>query len=178
MCESPSHLAIAANRPRLDFALHDHVAKAWRGDQFNNWSAGLMAPGERTGARAKGADSEAVTDDKELGIVPMNCARLVVDDGGEAYRPGAARRLDAQLHTAESIRIALSASAECAMVNESGTHFGEGEDRGGLTAAPPCRANAQATWEVADATLRLAGSGWDGGTRTVVHPTILGATYA
>ena len=64
------------------------------------------------------------------------------------------------------------------MVHEGGAHFGEGEDRGGLAAAPPGGANAQAAWEVADATLRLAGSGWDGGARTVVHPTILGATYA
>ena len=178
MCESPAHLAVAANRPGLNFALHDHVTKAWRGDQFNNGSAGLMAPGECTGARAKRVDSEAVADDKELGIVPMNCARLVVDNGGESDRPGAAWRLHAQLHAAESIGITFGAGAECAMVHKGGANFGEGEDRGGLAAAPPGGANAQAAWEVADATLRLAGSGWDGGTRTVVHPTILGATYA
>ena len=137
-----------------------------------------MAPGECTGSRTKRVDGEAVADDKELCIIPMNCARLVVDNGGESDRPGAARCLHTQLHAAESIRVTLRASTECAMVHESGTYFGEGEDRGGLTAAPPGRANAQAAWEVADATLRLAGSGWDGGARTVVHPTILGATYA
>ena len=137
-----------------------------------------MAPGECAGARAEGIHSEAVPDDKELRIVPVDRARLVVDGGGEANRPGAARRLDAQLHTTESIWIALGASAEYAVVNEGGADFREGEDRGGLAAAPPGGANAQAAREVADATLRLAGSGWDRGARTFVHPAILGATYA
>jgi hypothetical protein len=105
-------------------------------------------------------------------------ARLVIDHSREANRPGAARRLDAQLHTTESIWIALGASAEYAVVNEGCANFGEGEDRGGLPAAPPGGANAQTTWEVADATLWLAGSAWDRGACTFVHPAILGATYA
>ena len=137
-----------------------------------------MTPGECTGARAEGVDGEAVADDKELGVVPMDCARLVVDDGGESYRPGAARRLNAQLHATESIGITLGACAECAMVHEGCANLREGEDCGGLAAAPPGGANTQAAREVADATLRLAGSGWDGGARTFVHPAILGATYA
>ena len=137
-----------------------------------------MAPGERAGARAEGVDGEAVPDHKELGVVPVDCAWLVVDDGGESYRPSAARRLNAKLHAAESIRVTLGAGAECAMVHEGGADFREGEDRGSLAAAPPGSANAQAAREVADATLRLAGSGWDGGARTFVHPAILGATYA
>ena len=137
-----------------------------------------MAPGKRAGARTEGVDREAVSDDKELSIVPVDRARFVVDGGGESYRPCAARRLDAELHAAESIGVALSASAECAVVNEGCADFREGEDCGRLTAAPPVGANAQAAREVADATLRLAGSGWDGGAGTFVHPTILGATYA
>jgi hypothetical protein len=64
------------------------------------------------------------------------------------------------------------------MVHEGGADFGEGEDCGGLAAAPPGRTNAQAAREVADATLRLAGSTWNRGVRTFVHPAILGATYA
>ncbi len=176
--ESPPYLAVATNRPGLNFTLHNDVTEAWRCNQLNNRGAGLMAPGERTGSRTKRVDSESVADDKELGIVPMNCTRLVVDNGGEAYRPGAAWRLHAQLHAAESIGVTLSTSAECAMVNEGGAHFGEGEDCGGLAATPPGGANAQTAGEVADATLRLACSCWDGGARTFVHPAILGATYA
>ena len=137
-----------------------------------------MAPGDRTSARAKGVDGEAVANDKELRVIPVDRAWLVIDDSGEAHRPSATRCLDAQLHAAEPIGIALRASAECAMVHKGGADFGEGEDRSSLAAAPPGGANAQAAREVADATLRLAGSAWDGGARTFVHPSILGAAYA
>ena len=178
MCQSPAHLAIAANRPCLNFALHDHMPETWRCNQLDNGGTGLVAPGKRPGARTKGVDGETVANDKELCVIPVDRTRLVIDDGGEAYRPSAARRLNAELHAAESIGVALSASAECAVVNEGCANFGEGEDRGGLPAAPPGGANAQAAREVADATLRLAGSTWDGGAGTFVHPTILGATYA
>ena len=178
MCEAPTHLTIATNRPCLNFALHDHMPEAWRCNQLDDRGTGLVAPGKRPGARAECVDGEAVANDKELSVIPVDCARLVIDDGGEAYRPSAARRLNAELHAAESIGVALSASAECAVVHKGGADFGEGEDRGGLAAAPPGGANPQAAWEVADATLRLAGSAWDGGACTFVHPAILGATYA
>ena len=137
-----------------------------------------MAPGECAGARNEGVDSEAVPDDEELRIVPVDRARLVVDCSGEAYRPGAARSFNAQLHAAESIGVTLGAGAERAVVNEGFANFGECEDRGGLPAAPPGGANAQASREVADATFRLTGSRWNRGARTFVHPAILGATYA
>ena len=178
MCQSPAHLAIAANRPCLNFALHDHMPETWRCNQLDNGGTGLVAPGKRPGARTKGVDGETVANDKELCVIPVDRTRLVIDDGGEAYRPSAARRLNAELHAAESIGVALSASAECAVVNEGCADFREGEDCGRLAAAPPGGANAQAAREVADATLRLAGSTWDGGAGTFVHPTILGATYA
>ncbi len=29
MCQSPAHLTVAANRPRLNLALHDHMPEAW-----------------------------------------------------------------------------------------------------------------------------------------------------
>jgi len=178
VCESPAHFAIATNCPRLNFALHDHMPETWRCNQLDDGGTGLVAPGKRPGARTKGVDGETVANDKELCVIPVDRARLVIDDGGEAYRPSAARRLNAELHAAESIGVALSASAEYAVVNEGCADFREGEDCGRLTAAPPGGANAQAAREVADATLRLAGSAWDGGAGTFVHPTILGATYA
>lgn len=178
MCQSPANLTVAANRPGLNFALHNDVTESWRCDQLNNGGAGLVTPGERTGARTKRIHGEAVANDKELRIIPVDRAWLVINDSGESHRPCAARRLDAQLHAAEPIRVTLSASTECAVVHKGGADFGEGEDRGSLATAPPGGADAQAAREVADATLRLAGSAWNGGACTFVHPTILGATYA
>ena len=95
MCQSPAHLTVAANRPGLYLALNDHMPKARGGDQLNDGGAGLMAPGECAGARAEGVDGEAVAHDKELRVIPVDRARLVIDDSGESNRPGTARRLDA-----------------------------------------------------------------------------------
>ncbi|MEY3683393.1 MAG: phosphoglycolate phosphatase [Chloroflexota bacterium] len=149
-----------------------------RCDQLDDGGTGLVAPSERAGACTKRIHREAVPNNKELRVIPVNRARLVVDDRGESYRPSASRRFDAELHAAESIGITLRTSAERAVVYEGRTGFREGKDRRGLAAASPGGANTKAAREVADATLRLAGSTWNRGVGTFVHPAILGATYA
>jgi HAD superfamily hydrolase (TIGR01509 family) len=108
----------------------------------------------------------------------VDCTRLVVDCGGEAYSPRTTWCLNAQFHATESIGVTLGSSAERPVVDECCAYFGESEDRSGLPATSPRGANAQAAREVADATLRLGGSSWNRGARTFVHPAILGATYA
>ena len=142
MCESPSHLTIAANCPRLNFALHNHMPEAWRCDELNNGRAGLMAPSQCAGASAECVHREAVANNKELRVIPVNRARLVVNGGGESDRPSSARSFDTELHTTESIGVTFSASTERAVINEGCTNFGEGEDRGRLAAAPPGGAHA------------------------------------
>ena len=66
--------------------------------------------------------------------------------------------LNTHLHAAESIRILFGTSAECAVIHQRCTSFGEGEDGGRLTAAPPGCAHAQATRETRDQAARLCGA--------------------
>ena len=82
-----------------------------------------MEPGERSRARCKRIDGEAVAHHKESAFVPVQRARLVVDCGCKSHRPRATRMLHAHLHAAESIRVRLRACAESAVIGECCPRF-------------------------------------------------------
>ena len=161
MGEAPSHLAVRSNCPRLDFALHDDVTESWRCNECHDWGSRLVTPCKVAAACGECVDREPITDDEETSVVPVCCTRFVIDERCKPHRPCARWRLDAQLHAAEAIWVALGSCAERSVVTQQRPCLREGKDRCRLCAAPPGGAYAQAAGERGDLTARLCCGGGD-----------------
>ena len=99
--EPPGHGPVRFDRERLDLGLDEDVRQPRRRQQRDDRLAERWSQRASPVARLEAVGVEAVGDDQEPFAVPVQRARVVVDERREPGRPGAARSFDPELRPAQ-----------------------------------------------------------------------------
>ena len=139
--DPPGDRPVRLDREGLDLGLDQDVGQPGRSEEGDQRAGRAVIPAQPRRSRVEPEGVEPVGDDQQAGRVPVQRARLVVDERREPRGPRSARPFEAQFGPAQGVRVGGDGRAE---VDQVAARLGQREDRRSRTAAAPPPARPQA----------------------------------